>query len=295
MTQTSLLNNGTKIFGNGLEATSSDGEPAALSMVSSSRDLAKAGKAMLDSSIVSPADTRRWLKPVTSTSNLRNSVGRPWEIYHFGMNATDPVVDIYTKTGSIGRYSSYFGLAPDHNVGFSILAYDENVESPDLNAYADVALEALLAIDKLGRAQAKSLLAGTYQASASANSSLVIRETGDSDPGLSVETLVVNGKDWRTEIAGLQAIKPEDLDFRLYPTNLQATAADGGMLMEFRAVFQDKSAPIDQGTPTCISWMGVNDLLLDGKDLGSFTFHLDHDGNSTAITISALGSELRRS
>ncbi|KAL1617410.1 hypothetical protein SLS56_010988 [Neofusicoccum ribis] len=184
-------------------------------MVSSSRDLAKAGKAMLDSSIVSPADTRRWLKPVTSTSNLRNSVGRPWEIYHFGINATDPVVDIYTKTGSIGRYSSYFGLAPDHNVGFSILAYDEDIESPDLNAYADVALEALLAIDQLGRAQAKSLLAGIYQVSDSANSSLVIRETGDSDPGLSVETLVVNGKDWRTEIAGLQAIKPEDLDFPL--------------------------------------------------------------------------------
>lgn len=62
------------------------------------------------------------------------------EIYHYGSSPTDPIIDIYTKTGSIGRYSSYFGLVPSHDVGFVILAVDTHQQAPDLNAYADITL-----------------------------------------------------------------------------------------------------------------------------------------------------------
>jgi CubicO group peptidase (beta-lactamase class C family) len=129
-----------QIFGNGLSNTSLDGEQAALGLVSTISDLVKLGRAILTSRLLPSATTRRWLKPFTSTSNLRNAVGRPWEIYHYSTLPTDPVIDIYMKTGSVGRYSSQFGLVPSHDVGFAILAVDSEREEPDLNAYADITL-----------------------------------------------------------------------------------------------------------------------------------------------------------
>jgi CubicO group peptidase (beta-lactamase class C family) len=128
------------LFGNGLANSTLKGEPASLGLLSTISDLATAGRAMLTSKLLPPSTTRRWLKPFTSTSNLRNAVGRPWEIYHYGSSPTDPIIDIYTKTGSMGRYSSYFGLVPSHDVGFAILAVDTHKEAPDLNAYADITL-----------------------------------------------------------------------------------------------------------------------------------------------------------
>jgi CubicO group peptidase (beta-lactamase class C family) len=128
------------LFGNGLTNSSLQGEPASLGLLSTTSDLATVGRAMLTSKILPPSTTRGWLKPFTSTSNLRNAVGRPWEIYHYGNMPTDPIIDIYTKTGSIGRHSSYFGLVPSHDVGFVILAVDTHQEAPDLNAYADITL-----------------------------------------------------------------------------------------------------------------------------------------------------------
>jgi CubicO group peptidase (beta-lactamase class C family) len=128
------------LFGNGLTNSSLKGEPASLGLLSTISDLATAGRAMLTSKLLPSSTTRRWLKPFTSTSNLRNAVGRPWEIYHYGNKPTDPIIDIYTKTGSVGRYSSYFGLVPSHDVGFVILAVDTHQQAPDLNAYADITL-----------------------------------------------------------------------------------------------------------------------------------------------------------
>lgn len=128
------------LLSNGLSNTSLNGEQASLGLLSTISDLATLGHAMLTSKLLPAAVTRRWLKPFTSTSNLRNSVGRPWEIYHYGTLPTDPVIDIYTKTGTLGRYSSYFGLVPSHDVGFAILAVDQGSEAPDMNAYADVTI-----------------------------------------------------------------------------------------------------------------------------------------------------------
>jgi CubicO group peptidase (beta-lactamase class C family) len=129
-----------QLFANGLSNTSLNGEQAALGLVSTISDLAKLGHSILTSELLPPATSRRWLKPFTSTSNLRNAVGRPWEIYHYSTLPTDPVIDVYMKTGSVGRYSSYFGLVPSHEVGFAILAVDSEREAPDLNAYADITL-----------------------------------------------------------------------------------------------------------------------------------------------------------
>lgn len=78
-------------------------------------------------------------------------MGRHWEMYHYRDDATDPSIDIYTMFGTIGNHSSYFGLAPNHNIGFSILAVNDGDDAADLNVYADILLSPLLQFDALAR------------------------------------------------------------------------------------------------------------------------------------------------
>ncbi|KAK9413683.1 putative Beta-lactamase-related domain-containing protein [Seiridium unicorne] len=250
MTESGLLGNDTQVFGQSLDQTFM-GEPAALSLYSSTSDLAKAGHAMLSSRLITPAQTRRWLQPVADTSNLRNGVGRPWEIYHAGENANSSILDVFTKTGEIGQYSSYFGLAPDFNAGFAILAHDTE-GNPDLNVYADVVSLALLTLEQVAAKETAARYAGEYTFE---NGSYAMLNVTDEGPGLVVLNLTINGSDIMSEAASKVGIQVENLDFRLYPTNLVS-----GNLQQFVAVFQDRSASADQGTPTCITWMDVGEL-----------------------------------
>ena len=137
---TQFLAPNSQLFGSGILNASLAGEQAALGLTSTISDLAKLGRSILTSAVLPPATTRRWLKPFASTSNLRNAVGRPWEIYHYGATPTDAIIDVYTKSGTVGKYSSYFGLVPSYDVGFAILAVDNGSDAPDLNAYADITL-----------------------------------------------------------------------------------------------------------------------------------------------------------
>lgn len=295
MNSTSLLHNSTDVLGYGLRNESLEGEPAALGLISSITDLSRFGRAILMSHFMSPADTRRWLKPVSDTSNLRDSVGRPWDIYHFGDTVTDPIVDIYTYTGSVGKYSSYFGIAPAYDIGFVILAVDTDTAAPDLNAYADVVLGALLQINKLARVEANQTLAGTYHTPNQAGSNLRLELTG-SDPGLAISEFNMNGTDWVAYIARQAGIsKSAYLDLRIYPTNLERQIGGHGKQQVFQGVIQDKSPLVDAGTPTCIFWMTIGELERDGQPLDGFVVDFDRHGIATAITWPALGVRFERS
>jgi hypothetical protein len=89
----------------------------------------------------------------------------------------------------------------------------------------------------------------------------------------------------------LKGIKPEALLFRLYPTNLQ-----GGRRLSFRAIWQDNDAFADAGTPTCVSWMDIEDLVYGGepRDEFSFSLELDPDGRAEVVEIPALRARLKR-
>ncbi|KAJ4327411.1 hypothetical protein N0V84_002182 [Fusarium piperis] len=231
--------------------TSQIGEPGALSLVSSIEDLARAGHSILSSTLLSPATTRRWLHPNMDTSNLRNGVGRPWEVYRAGSTAISPVLDVMTKSGTIGQYASYFGLTPDFNAGFAILAHDSTVEDRklDLNVYADIVSESLGYMQAFAAKELALRYAGTYKA---ANGGVAVLNITENGPGLEVQSLTINKADVKAEMAKKLGIKVADLDFRIYPTNVQDETKH-----QFVAVFQDRSAPIDMGTPTCITWQEV--------------------------------------
>ena len=271
----------------GWDASFGDEAPAQ-GLFTTLKDLSKAGNAILASSLLSPAKTRQWFKPVTHTSNLVNSVGIPWEIYSFAIPEINPVVEVFTKLGTTGLYSSYIGFVSDYNAGFAILSAD--TEAPaDLNAYADIVSEYLLpALESTAREQAGNNYAGFYLSTESTLNSNVVIET-DELPGLSVTALTYNGTDFLAALARLNGIKPSSFSLRLYPTNARSASK-----FAFRAIFQDANALVDAGTPTCVSWMGVDVLTYGGVSLDLFVFDLDESGQATQLEIPALLTTLKK-
>ncbi|KAH7148240.1 beta-lactamase/transpeptidase-like protein [Dactylonectria macrodidyma] len=266
--------------------TSQTGEPGALSLVSSIEDLARAGHSILSSSLLAPAVTRRWLHSQTDTSNLRNGVGRPWEIYRAGSTAISPVLDVFTKSGAIGQYASYFGVTPDFGAGFAILAHDSTVEDRklDLNVYADIVSESIGYMQAFAAKELALRYAGVY---GSGEDTVAILNLTDNGPGLEVTKLIIDKSDVKFETAEKLKIDVVDLDFRIYPTNVQDETQH-----QFVAIFQDQSAPIDMGTPTCITWQEV------GASVGiehSIVFQLDQDGNAASLELPHAQTVLQRS
>ena len=70
-------------------------------MYSTQNDMVKLGQAILNGTQVSPADVRRWMKPLTHTAAWQASVGLAWEIARWTVDGR--IVDVYTKQGDFGK------------------------------------------------------------------------------------------------------------------------------------------------------------------------------------------------
>ncbi|SPJ74135.1 uncharacterized protein FTOL_03865 [Fusarium torulosum] len=261
--------------------TSLIGEPAALSFVSSMKDLARAGHSILAADLLSPAITRRWLRPMTDTSNLRNGVGRPWEAYRAGKNIR-PIMDALTKSGTIGKYASYFGLTTDFNAGFAILAHDSSVEDRklDLNVHADIVSEVIGYFQQIAHEETEVRYAGKFE---SKNAQATFNTT-DNGYGLVVQKLMVNGVNVKDRTAQKLGIQAKDLDFRVYPSNVQTDRQH-----QWIAVFQDRTALVDMGTPTCITWQEVG----AGAEI-HVVFTTDKKGHVVGVEIPQMDVKMER-
>jgi hypothetical protein len=163
----------------------------------------------------------------------------------------------------------------------------------------------MLQIDTLSRAQANITLAGSYKSTNKANNatnttSHLTLSQSPKLPGLKITTLLANNTDYLPIIAQKANIAdPTDLDFRLYPTDLESHSENGKeALCAFRAVAQDMSALADAGTPTCDSWRTSVDVLgeRDGLPLDEFVFVLrKEDGLAVGVRAMGLGVEFERS
>lgn len=87
-----------------------DGTPGG-GYYSSSHDLAAIGRSILNSTLISPATTRTWMKPRTMTSNPNYNIGAVWQIVPA---PTKRISYLYTKDGDVGHYATYLVLMPDY-------------------------------------------------------------------------------------------------------------------------------------------------------------------------------------
>jgi hypothetical protein len=268
------------------------------SMFSSVRDLALAGKAIMNSTLLSSSQTRRWLKPFSHTSNPANSIGAPWTVYSSGNYPTTPMVDVYTLLSNEGvgegLYSSYIGLVPDYGVGYAILSAD-TISPADLNVHADYTATVLEGAIKSSLVQAAGNFGGKYAASNSTSNSSTITVLYDALPGLYIGDFYSNGADMRKSLGELIGVtNSTNLSIRLYPTQLIEDDGASGSKQAFRAVLQDMNAFEDFDTPTCVSWMSLDVFQYGGRGLDEFIFSLDTTGKVVSVDIPALELTLQK-
>lgn len=250
--------------------------------------MATFGRAILSNALVDPAITRRWLKPAAHTSSLQFSVGAPWEIYTF---LTPRRVDLYSKAGDIGLYSSFMGLSPDHDVGFTVLVAGENSHQMTAKISEMVADILLPTLDNIAKNQALERFGGTYAlTSDTSNSSITI--TADDGPGLKVEEWISNSTDMYETLMMLEKVTDRSaISIRLQPNGLQTSGRIG-----FSAVIYALPIPPDSGPilGSCFSWLVIESFIYAGIGLSEFEFELDSNGDATSLSPRALRMTLPR-
>ncbi|KAJ6087265.1 hypothetical protein N7467_006179 [Penicillium canescens] len=250
-------------------------EAPAGGIYSSAKDMSIFGRAILNSTLLPRSITRRWMKPLSHTSSLGYAVGAPWEILSFG---DERPIDLYTKSGDIGTYSSALALDPDHGAGFIILGAGSNTHVSIALASDLVSASLLPALEQAAKNQAYERFAGRYALS-TGNSSITI--TTDDGPALVVTSWFNNGTDMFLAYMALNGISnPSQLSIRLYPTGLESPGQ-----ISFRAVIPlALPAGIGPFTSSCITWVTVDSQVYGNVGTDEFVFNLDENGNAVSVS-----------
>ncbi|KAI9730919.1 MAG: hypothetical protein M1818_007993 [Claussenomyces sp. TS43310] len=266
---------------------------------STTADLATIGRSILRSTLLDPALTRKWMKPVTHTSSLQTSVGMPWEIQRMELpltpsSDTTRIVDLYTKAGNLGAYAGYIVLDPDHDVGFSIFAAGKS-SVPQAAVLADLITATWIpAFESAAREQALRNYVGTYSASdLLLNSSITIGLSNDR-PGLGIESWVSNGTDILKSYGTIKDASAEQLvSARLYPAGMRAEGQ-----VAFRAIFealpQQRVGKVF--SLSCDTWTTAGAVTYGEIGIDDLVFDVDQaTGRALSITPRALRVALQRS
>jgi hypothetical protein len=252
--------------------------------------MATIGKAIMNSTLLSQPQTRRWLKPATFTADVNVGVGSPWEI--FRAQVSGRTVDLYTKNGGWGAYSTELVLVPDYEFGFVVLTASA-LGSTATNAIVYliseiIGSEVFPVLEEVAKDQAKAAFAGSY-ATGNLNSSVTI--TVDDQPGLRVTQWISNG----TEI--LDTILPGGgtgtyVDFRLQPNQLYT-----GNQIGFTGTYERLPKPIYSGPldVNCVSWPTVDTFIYGNVGIEEFVFEIDPTtGKATSVSPKALRIKLEK-
>ncbi|KAL8711809.1 MAG: hypothetical protein Q9220_003753 [cf. Caloplaca sp. 1 TL-2023] len=260
-------------------------------LFSTTNDLAKWGIALLDSTLLPPDQTRKWMKPVQHTANLQYEIGRPWEIYRYIHPASGIITDIYTKWGDSGAYGGYMVVIPDFNAGFSMLgASSLSDRSATTALLADLITDTMLpALLAQAEAEAKHNLAGTYTSTAAGlNTTLTVslNATKGAKPGLVLTSFISNGTDvLATETLGSSPI-------RLLPSI--SDQATGQIAFRTSAYYEPTPELFSGQLSTAIDWLTGDSGTYGGLALGLFVFDLVEGGRACAVRPAAWRVKLER-
>ncbi|KAI1773445.1 beta-lactamase/transpeptidase-like protein [Hypoxylon cercidicola] len=202
-------------------------EDPAGGVYSNTEDLLALGGAILSNKLLSPMQTRRWLKPVTFTSSLGMFIGAPWEIIRADNVTSDQrLVEFYSKEGSIAPYHTLLAMIPDYDLIVSILASGPESSSEVVQLLFSQLVTGLLpAIEAAGKGDAQAVFAGTY-VDEETNSTLTLN-VDDGGAGLNITEWTVRGTDvpshWLSYLSAATDDLPEvHISMRLYPSGLAA-------------------------------------------------------------------------
>ncbi|KAI0427079.1 putative penicillin-binding protein [Xylaria sp. FL1042] len=289
---------------NGFHVNYGDETPTA-GIYSSSDDLARLGRSILLNKQLSALDTRRWMKPTSHTSSPFLSVGSPWEIWRTRTQITSGrVVDIYTKSGSVGQYNSQLILMPDYGVAMSILVAGSSSGSA-ITIATEMVLQSLIPVlENITIGEACESLCGTYKTSQpDLNSSITIAADA---AGLYLDRWINRGVDIRAvaQAYAAQTGSTPINSFRLQATNLQDWApanhtAQVNRRVAYRVVF-DTAIKASKGPPRIFDpnahqWSATDSIMYGEIGVDDFVVHLDANGTAVMIEPRVVRDTLRRS
>ncbi|KAI6753779.1 hypothetical protein HG531_005948 [Fusarium graminearum] len=263
---------------------------------SSGSDLRKIGLSILNNEILTPVDTRRWMKPHGNTASLTSSVGAPWEINRLTLPVSPKsnrtrISDLYTKLGGNAGYAAVIALSPDHGIGFSVLTAGVGAVGARIPLRNAVGTVFITAAELAGWENAKKTYPGTFVDKTRNGSNLTIT-VDEGQPGLGLESFFINGSEWRANLTAPASdpIYGDDIIVRLYPMGAKSVSGST-QLISYRAVPQLKPigprSAVEGGEGLfddgCTSWQEVG-FWGDGDD---FTFKVV-DGEVVSVTNLAL-------
>lgn len=200
-------------------------------LVSTLSDLSRLAHAILDRTVLSPSQTRAWLKPDGMTGSPHSLVGLPWEIYRPpGLVPEHPsyVPTIYAKSGGAYGYRAQVALLDSYGAALVLLTAGDMRALPYM--YDAMLGMFVPALDAAAREEAGKKLARTFASPACAGSpnedgdGVCVRATLELNESMELTSLTRNGSDilagltvlWENTIgAQLSPIEPE---IQLYPT-----------------------------------------------------------------------------
>lgn len=256
-------------------------------------------QSILNSDLLRPVVTRSWMKPLTHTSNLRNAIGAPWEIFRQEIPISNNtaanntrVVDIYAKSGDLGGSEHYYGtltaLDMDHHFGFNILATGKKAGAVRWILGSIISEVWVNALEQAAREEADVKFAGTYESTAVGPASNITFTLDDNRPGLGVSEWYNNGVNMIASLRAIEGIPTAaNVSLRLYPLNRF------GDELVFRSVIEAFPQTYVTGpmATNCITWPTVDSLFYGGAGFDEFAFKVEK-GVATAVTPAALRNTL---
>ncbi|KAI0395148.1 beta-lactamase/transpeptidase-like protein [Xylariaceae sp. FL0594] len=270
---------------------------------SSTYDVAKLGRSILRSTLLlSPEQTRAWMKPTAFTAGLEFALGLGWEIYRYtDRSKTGVVTDMYTKLGDAGNYASFLVLVPDYDVGFSVLSASglasAKQRSDAAHLLADLLSESLLPAlrDQAGK-ETRTRYEGVYTAAASSSSSssnatskitLRFNDTPGPSYGLTLAGIVNNGVDM---LAYYQdAVGKTGQQLVLAPSTYDEGKKQRAFVVtavkppgaSYTGLFSKQWA-------TNAEWINNNAVTYGGQAFGTIYVDEDEDGRAIAVSPAVL-------
>ncbi|KAM0722514.1 hypothetical protein Q7P37_001955 [Cladosporium fusiforme] len=263
-------------------------------MYSSPRDLVKLGQAILNNTQLSPASTRRWLKPWSHTAVWQQSMGLAWEIARWPVG--DRIVDVYTKQGDFGAYSSRFAIIPDYNIGVTVFTAGTGGPYAQMALFETVLAELLPGIDATARAQAETNFAGTYTSTSSDVNTTISLTTNPTMPGLKVTSFISNSSDVINTLFTAVSGDPTP-DLRLYPTDLVGKTGNGTMVRKYNAAVSSPNAEYPNSlieSMNCLTWAMVGNRVYGAIALDEVWIETDESGKAIGVELRAFGAKMER-
>ncbi|KUI55067.1 Beta-lactamase-like protein 2 [Cytospora mali] len=254
--------------------------------LSTPNDLITLGSAILNQSFLGPATTRKWMKPVSSTSTVGRDMGAPWEILRSTNLTTDGrLIELYTKGGDDGSYHSKLCLIPDYDLVVTIMTAGPEADFTFSFTLLSRLLSILLpAIEQAGKEEAILSVVGTYTDDSTSSG---IALSVDDGPGLAISNWTVRGLDVMDLYAKISGISSVPVIPRLYPTNLQ-----GGGQAAWRAVFDtgsaEQNAEFDSmfawPGQSCQTWANMDRFAYGFNGIDEFLFAMEEQASGLAAT-----------